>query len=158
MDNTPLKLSDRSVQNWLIQHPRTLPSKICDAYGIDYELLNNILDSWMDNAENKGIVNLAAEICVQNYVKARRNERDINILVVGKAIEKLRDNLFSTSPGVSLRANRVLGNVLDTYSQRKIQVNIQLSESVMEMIKAVAEKDGETIIDVTPETNLPMVI
>lgn len=151
MNNIPLKLSEKSIQDWLILHPRTVPARICDVYGIDYELLNQILDSWMDNTENKGMVNLAAEICVQNYVKARRNDKDINILVVGKAIEKLRDNLFSMSPGVSLRANRVLGNVLDEYSQRKIQINIQLNKSVIEAIRKVAELDGEQIIDVISE-------
>ena len=149
--NNPLKLSESSIQNWLILHPKTVPARICDAYGIDYELLNSILDSWMDNAENKGIVNLAAEICVQNYIKARRNDKSIDILIVGKAIEKLRENLFSLSPGISLRANRVLGNVLDEFSQRKIQISIQLNKSVIEAIKSAAEKDGDTIIDIIPE-------
>ncbi|MBU1013325.1 MAG: hypothetical protein KKG99_09985, partial [Bacteroidetes bacterium] len=64
MNNQPLKLSEKSIQDWLILHPRTIPSRICDVYGIDYELLNQILDTWMDNTDNKGIVNLAAEICV----------------------------------------------------------------------------------------------
>ena len=149
--NNPLKLSEKSIQDWLLIHPRTVPARICDVYGIDYELLNQILDSWMDNADNKGIVNLAAEICVQNYVKARRNDKDIDILVVGKAIEKLRDNLFSASPGVSLRANRVLGNVLDEYAQRKIQISIQLNKSVIDAIRKAAELDGEQIIDIIPE-------
>jgi len=147
----PLKLSEKSIQDWLLTHPKTIPARICDVYGIDFELLNQILDTWMDNADNKGIVNLAAEICVQNYVKARRNEKNIDILVVGKAIEKLRDNLFSTSPGVSLRANRVLGNVLDEYSQRKIQISIQLNKSVIDAIRKAAELDGEQIIDIIPE-------
>ena len=66
MNNIPLKLSEKSIQEWLLLHPRTVPARICEQYGIDYEMLNQILDVWMDNDNNKGIVNLAAEICVQN--------------------------------------------------------------------------------------------
>jgi len=152
MNNVPLKLSEKSIQEWLLLHPRTVPARICEQYGIDYEMLNQILDVWMDNDANKGIVNLAAEICVQNYIKARRNEKDIDILVVGKAIEKLRENLLSTSPGISLRANRILGNVLDEYAQRKISITIQLNNALIQTIKKIAEMDDESIVDVIPET------
>lgn len=148
--NQPLKLSDRDVQLWAIGHPRSTPAQLSRAYGISYELLEEVLDLWMDNSD-KTIANLAAEICVQNYIRAKRNSEKVDILVLCKAIEKLRDNLFSNKFGVSLRANRILGGVLDEYSQRKITVNIVVNKDVLEAIAKAAEMDGDTIIDITPE-------
>ena len=119
MSSEPLRLSNGNVQVWAVKHSKSTPAQLCRAYGISYELLQEVLDLWMDNSD-KTISNLAAEICVQNYIRAKRNNEKVDILVLCKAIEKLRDNLFSNKFGVSLRANRILGGVLDEYSQRKI--------------------------------------
>ena len=148
----PLKLSDESVQKWALVHKKTItPARLCEAYGINYDLLFQVLDVWMDNTD-KGIVNLAAEITLQNAVKAKRNEKQPDALIMCKAIEKLRDNLFDAeNAGISLRANRILGNAIDEYSQRKISVNIHITQNVINKIVEAAKIDGETIIDIAAE-------
>lgn len=150
MNNQPLRLSDKDVQQWALLRPKSTPAQLSKAYGISYELLQNVIDGWLDSPD-KSVVNLAAEICVQNYIKAKRNGEELNILVLCKAIEALRENLFSTKFGASLRANRVLGNVLDEYAQRKITINISLDKGAIDAIMRAAEMDGEQIIDVIPE-------
>ncbi len=150
----PLKLSDSDVQRWAIKHPKSTPAQLSQAYGITYELLQDVLDLWMDNSD-KTIRNLAAEICVQNYIRAKRNNENPNILILAKAIETLRDNLFSNKAGVSLRANRILGGVLDEYSQRKITVNLVVNRDVIEAVRKAASLDGDQIIDIEPENNKP---
>lgn len=150
MSNQPLRLSDKDVQQWALLRPKSTPAQLSKAYGITYQLLQDVLDGWLDSPD-KSVVNLAAEICVQNYIKAKRNGEELNILTLCKAIESLRENLFSTKFGASLRANRVLGNVLDEYAQRKISINISLDKSAIEAIMRAAEMDGEQIIDVIPE-------
>lgn len=148
--NEPLRLSDKDVQVWAVDHPKSTPAQLSKAYGISYELLQNVLDAWMDNTD-KTVRNLAAEICVQNYIKAKRNGEHIDILVLCKAIETLRENLFSSKFGVSLRSNRILGNVLDEYAQRKITINVNLDKNAVQAILKAAEMDGEQIIDIVPE-------
>ena len=148
MKDVPLKLSDTEVQSWAISHPKTTPAKLAAAYGIDYELLQNILDSWMDSTDST-VVNLASEIVVQNHIKAKRNNKDTDILVLCKAIEKLKNNLFrADAPMVSLRANRILGNVIDEFAQRKVTFSLQITPKVVDAIVEAARMDGESIIDV----------
>lgn len=162
-NNQPLRLSDKDVQQWALLRPKSTPAQLSKAYGISYELLQNVIDGWLDSPD-KSVVNLAAEICVQNYIKAKRNGEELNILILCKAIEALRENLFSTKFGASLRANRVLGNVLDEYAQRKITINISLDKGAIDAIMRAGEMDGDLIIDVIPEeekqkcSNLPMII
>lgn len=154
MNNQPLRLSDKEVQQWALSRPKSTPAQLSKAYGITYELLQNVIDGWLDSSD-KSVVNLAAEICVQNYIKAKRNGEELNILTLCKAIESLRENLFSTKFGASLRANRVLGNVLDEYAQRKITININLDKSAIDAIRKAAELDGDVIIDVESNDNIP---
>lgn len=150
MSNQPLRLSDKDVQQWALIHPKSTPAQLSKAYGISYQLLQDVIDGWLDSPD-KSVVNLASEICVQNYIKAKRNGEELNILTLCKAIEALRENLFSTKFGASLRANRVLGNVLDEYAQRKISISINLDKSAIDAIIRAAEMDGEQIIDIIPE-------
>lgn len=150
MAEEALRLSDKDVQNWALGHLKSTPAQLARAYGVTYDLLQSVLDTWMDH-NDKTIANLAAEICVQNYVRAKRNNEKVDILILCKAVEKLRDNLFSTKFGVSLRAARILGNVIDEYSQRKITIKVELDKSAIDAIKRAAEMDGDTIIDITEE-------
>src|SRR4030042_567214 len=150
--NEVLKLSDSDAQRWVVTHPKCTPAQLAKVYGIDYSLLINILDSWIDNSIDKGIQNLAAEILIQHAVKARRNDQEFNLLSLCKAMEKLRDNLFDIkNPGIALRANRILGNAIDEFAQRKIQFNFLIDKSVIEKVLKIAELDGQEIIDITPE-------
>ncbi len=115
-------------------------------------MLIDVLDSWIENSTDKGIQNLASEILVQHAIRARRNEQDFNLLSLCKAIEKLRNNLFDVdNPGISIRANKILGTAIDEFAQRKININFFIDKSVVEKILKIAELDGQTIIDITPE-------
>jgi len=150
--NEVLKLSDKDAQKWVVNHPKCTPAQLAKVYGIDYELLIEILDTWIDNSTDKGIQNLAAEILIQHAIKARRNEHDFNLLSLCKAMEKLRNNLFDiNNPGIALRANRILGAAIDEFSQRKIQFNFLIDKSIIERVLRIAELDGQQIIDISPE-------
>lgn len=150
--NIPLKLSDQDAKKWVVAHPKCTPAQLAKVYGVDYQLLVDILDSWIDNATDKGIQNLASEILIQHAIRARRNEQDFNIMALCKAIEKLRDNLFDhKNPGIALRANKILGMAIDEFAQRKIQFNFLIDKSVIQKVLKIAELDGQEIIDITPE-------
>lgn len=152
MSQNPLKLSNESVRKWALTHKKSAtPARLCEAYGITFDLLLNVLDSWMDNSD-KGVVNLAAEITLQNAVKAKRNDKEVDPLIMCKAVEKLTDNLFDAqNAGISLRANRILGNAIDEYAQRKISITVNMNQQIINQIVAIAEKDGEQIIDIKLE-------
>lgn len=145
-------LSDKDAQRWALIHPKCTPAQLAKTYGIDYDMLIQILDSWIDNATDKGIQNLASEILISHAIRAKRNDQEFDLLSVCKAIEKLRDNVFDiNNPGISLRANKILGNAIDEFAQRKININIMIDKSVVERVLKIAELDGEEIIDITPE-------
>ena len=145
-------LSDQDVQRWALTHPKCTPAQLAKTYGINYEMLIEVLDSWIENATDKGIQNLASEILIGHAIRARRNDQDFDLLSVCKAIEKLRGNLFDiANPGIALRANKILGNAIDEFAQRKININIMIDKSVIERVLRIAELDGQEIIDITPE-------
>ena len=145
-------LSDKDVQRWAISHPKCTPAQLAKAYGISFDMLIQILDSWIENSTDKGVQNMASEILIQHAIKARRNDEEFDLLSLCKAVEKLRDNLFDCkNVGISLRANKILGMAIDEFAQRKINFTFTIDKSVIEKVMKIAELDGQTIIDITPE-------
>jgi hypothetical protein len=122
------------------------PCNICKVKGIDHVYLERNSARWLKN-ENKKIAVLSAEVLIDNYLTAIRNNHKMPTARMERAIDTLKELVEGDDALGSLRANRVLLNAINEWRQRHVTINVTIPESVVSRVRKIMETDGKEVID-----------